>query len=163
MSDRWYDAAQVCQSGHVITAYVKASPHKMTKFCNRCGEPTMTKCPHCEIEIRGAYHSNVAVADVEFKAPAFCHACGKPYPWTEATLKAAQGLAAEQTGLSPEERETLAKSLPDIIRDTPRTSLAATRFKALVAKAGPTAADSFKKILTEMLTEGAKKILSGGR
>jgi hypothetical protein len=97
-----------------------------------------------------------------FNSPAFCHACGKPHPWTEAGLKAAQELAAELAGLNPEERETLAKSLPDIIRDTPRTSLAATRFRTLVAKAGPVAAEGFKKIITEMATEIAKGIILGG-
>ena len=161
MNDRWYDTAQVCLSGHVTTAYVKTSPHKMTKFCDRCGEATMTTCPRCGAEIRGEYHSDVLILN-EFKTPAFCHACGKPYPWTEATLKAAQDLAAELAGLSPEEREIVAKSLPDIIRDTLRTSLAATRFKTLVAKAGPVAADGFKKIITETATEVAKKIIFGG-
>ena len=161
MTQGWYDTAQVCQSGHVITAYLKTSPHKGTKFCNRCGEATIITCPHCGTEIRGEYHSDVVVV-AEFKAPAFCHACGKPCPWTEATLRAAQDLAAGLAGLSPEERNTLAKSLPDIIRDTPRTSLAATRFKALLAKAGPVAAEGFKKILTEMATEVAKKIIFGG-
>ncbi len=161
MSERWYDVAQICQNGHVITPYVKASPHKMARFCNRCGEATLTQCQHCRTDIRGEHHSMV-VGTAEFTPPAFCHACGKPYPWTEAALRAAQDLASELVSLSPEERQVLAGSLSDIIRDTPRTALAATRFKALVAKAGPAAAQAFKKIITEMATDVAKKIIFGG-
>jgi len=104
----------------------------------------------------------MVVGTAEFTPPAFCHACGKPYPWTEAALRAAQDLASELVSLSPEERQVLAGSLSDIIRDTPRTALAATRFKALVAKAGPAAAQAFKKIITEMATDVAKKIIFGG-
>ncbi len=89
--------------------------------------------------------------------PIFCPDCGKPYPWTETALKAAQELSDELENLSPEERDLLKKSIDDIIRDTPQTTVAATRFKRLVAKAGPVAAEGFKKILWDIATEFAKR------
>jgi len=91
--------------------------------------------------------------------PSFCPDCGKPYPWTEAKLKAAQELSDELDNLSSEERNLLKKSLDDIVRDTPQTTVAATRFKKLVAKAGKVAADGFRDILVDVLSEAAKKII----
>ena len=95
----------------------------------------------------------------EFPAPSFCHGCGTAYPWTQARLMAARELAFELVALEPDEREALAKSLDDLVRDTPRTALAATRFKRLAAKAGSTAASGFKDILVSVVTETAKKII----
>jgi len=97
----------------------------------------------------------------DLQLPSFCPECGKPYPWTEAKLKAAQELSDEIDNLSPEEREILKKSLDDIVRDTPQTPVAATRFKKLVAKAGKVAADGLRDILVDIASEAAKKIIWG--
>lgn len=91
--------------------------------------------------------------------PKYCHGCGKPHPWTEATLEAARDLADELDDLTPEEREAIKGSLDDLVTDTPRTALAATRFKKLVSKAGPAVADGFKEMLIEIVTESAKRLL----
>jgi hypothetical protein len=91
--------------------------------------------------------------------PIFCPDCGKPYPWTEAKLKAALELSDELNNLSTEERNMLKKSLDDIVRDTPETTVAATRFKRLVTKAGKAAADGFKDILVDIASETAKKLI----
>ena len=91
--------------------------------------------------------------------PICCPDCGKPYPWTEIKLKAAQELADELDSLSAEERSLLKKSLNDIVRDTPKTTVAATRFKRLVAKAGKSAADGFRDILVDVLSEAVKKVI----
>ncbi|MFC1933668.1 DUF2321 domain-containing protein [Chloroflexota bacterium] len=89
--------------------------------------------------------------------PSFCPDCGKPYPWTEAKIKAAQELADELDELTSEERELLKKSIDDIIRDTPQTTVAVNRFKRLVAKAGKPAADAFRDILVDIVSETIKK------
>jgi len=93
--------------------------------------------------------------------PSFCPDCGSPYPWTEAKLKAAQELSDEIENLSPKERELLKKSIDDIVRDTPQTTVAVSRFKRLVAKAGPVAAEGFKKIMWDIASEAAKKAIWG--
>jgi hypothetical protein len=72
---------------------------------------------------------------------------------------AARELAFELSALEPDERDVLAKSLDDLVRDTPRTALAATRFKKLAAKAGSSAASGLKDILVSVVTETAKKII----
>ena len=53
----------------------------------------------------------------------------------------------------------LKKSLNDLVSDTPNTPLAAQRFKRLVAKAGKGVADTFHKVLVDVLSEAAKKVI----
>ena len=127
------------------------------EFCDECGALTITVCQSCNLRIRGAYRD--ALIAGPYFPPKFCEGCGKSFPWTEAKLKAAQELADEQDNLIPEERETLKKSLDDIVRDTPHTAVAATRFKKLVAKAGPMAASGFKDLLVDVISETAKKMI----
>ena len=78
--------------------------------------------------------------------PAFCFKCGKPHPWTKASLEAALELAAEVISFTPGERAEFAKSLPDLVADSPKTTVAATRFKRLMIKAGTGAAAGFRKL-----------------
>jgi hypothetical protein len=72
---------------------------------------------------------------------------------------AARNLAMEVDGLTPEEKDTLSKSLDGLVRDTPGTTVAATRFKRLATKAGGGVAGAFKGILVSVVSETAKKIL----
>lgn len=161
--ESWYDVMQVCLNGHKITSMLKTAPEVGTPFCAECGAATISKCENCETIIRG-YHHVPGVAAIGFgkEVPAFCHACGKPYPWTESKLKAARELAEEVEGLTHDERETLKASLDDLVRDTPRTTVAATRFKRLVAKSGKVAVESFRSILVDVLSEAAKKVIFPG-
>jgi len=155
----WYDVAQVCLNGHVTNSSTRQSPEFSEKFCRACGAATITKCPHCSNEIRGYCHIPGVVTMGDESAPPFCVDCGSPFPWTKARLDAARELAMEQDALTLEEREALAKSLDDLVRDTPRTSLSAMRFKKLASKAGIATAGGFKDILVSVITEGAKKII----
>ena len=95
--------------------------------------------------------------------PSFCPDCGKPYPWTEAKLKAAQELADLNEDLSPEAREILKKSFDDIARDTPQTKVAATRIKRFLAKAPKAVADGVWFIIRDLVSETAKKIILEGK
>jgi hypothetical protein len=155
----WYDTAQICLNGHVTNSSMRQSPEFSQKFCRACGAATITKCPDCTTDIRGYCHVPGVVSFGDVTAPPFCVDCGAAYPWTKARLDAARELAMEQDALTPEERTALAKSLDDLVRDTPRTGLAAMRFKKLASKAGSTAASGLKDILVGVLTEGAKKII----
>ena len=157
MSDGWYDTAQICTNGHVINTGSISYPENNSKFCDRCGAPTITNCPNCSAFIRGCYRGGVI--SFGYTPPSFCPHCGNPYPWTEARLKAAKELADELDNLSLEEQEMLKKSIDDIIRDTPQTPVAAKRFKRLVTKAGQVAAEGFKKILFDVASEAAKRII----
>ena len=165
MSDNRYDIAQICNNGHIITSRFASRPESRKKFCDKCGAATITNCQNCNSPIRGYSRpiiddSGGLVMGFSLSAPpSFCPDCGKPFPWTEAKLKSAQELSDELDNLSPEERDMLKKSLDDIVRETPQTTVAATRFKKLVAKAGKVAAEGFKDILLDIVSETAKKII----
>src|SRR5712692_2606468 len=75
-----------------------------------------------------------------------CHRCGTPYPWTEKGITAARELISEAENFKPEQRESLSKSLDDLIRDSPGTQVAAIRFKKFISKAGKETADALRKI-----------------
>ncbi len=160
MREGWYDTAQICLSGHVINSAVKASPEHSAKFCKVCGESTFTTCAVCKTEIRGK-HFMKGVWDLSARIalPRFCEVCGNPYPWTQAKMKAAQDLVSVVDNLSEEERNELRNSVDDIVKDTPQTTIAATRFKKLIKKADKGAAEGFKNILTDIISEAAKKMI----
>ncbi|MFC1861689.1 DUF2321 domain-containing protein [Chloroflexota bacterium] len=162
MSNEWYDTAQICIEGHPINCMSVSATEHYRKFCRKCGAKAITSCQNCSAPIKGLCHGPWAIRPSNlswFTPRSFCDNCGKPYPWTEAKLKAAQELSDELDNLSLEEREILKKSLDDIVRDTPQTTVAATRFKRLVTKAGKAAADGFRDILVDIASETAKKLI----
>jgi len=56
MSEGWYDTAQICMNGHIINSMSKLHPEHNRKFCDKCGEPTITNCQKCNSPIPGHYH-----------------------------------------------------------------------------------------------------------
>jgi len=101
--ERWYDTAQICLNGHVITSASKTSPKLKRRFCDKCGATTITECPKCGANIRGYYHvPGELTVERTYILPKFCRDCGVAYPWTESSLKAAHELALEEP--KPEEQ-----------------------------------------------------------
>ena len=156
-----YDVAQICVNGHVINSSSESYPQYNKNFCDQCGAETITKCRHCGREIKGDYLDVQGFIIESFKKPSFCDNCGEPYPWTKSRIMAAQELAKEAEGLSKEERLILEKSIDDIVKDTPSSSVAALRFKKIMVKAGKATAGMFKDILVEIASEAAKKVIWG--
>jgi hypothetical protein len=66
---------------------------------------------------------------------------------------------ASELDLPEIEVAALRAALPDLVRDSPQTTVAASRCRRLIAKAGPLAVDGFKTILVNVVTEAAGKIL----
>lgn len=179
MSKILYDVAQICVNGHVINDSVKKHPEENKKFCEICGEKSITQCPNCRTKIKGAKYSEQEIAvgrdlnsprkskghkevqkvEIEYKIPAYCPNCGNPYPWTEKKIKAAHELTQELDNLSQKEKELLEKSINDIIKDTPNAKVAATRFKKLAPKIGEVALQGFKVLLVDIISEAMKKML----
>lgn len=160
MSDNWYDTAQICIEGHPINCMSVSSPEHNRKFCRKCGAKAITNCENCSAPIKGFYHDPWASRPgnlSRFTPRSFCDNCGKPYPWTEAKLKAARELTDLLEDLSTEEREILKKSFDDIMLDIPQTTVAATQFKRLAAKVGKVAAQQLRKLVVDIASETAKK------
>ena len=95
----------------------------------------------------------------ESSAPFYCHNCGKPYPWTQTTIDTAIELLSEEENLTTEEKNQIVESLPDIISQTPRTPLAATRVKKVFDKMTGAGKEGFEQLLSEITTESAKTLI----
>jgi hypothetical protein len=95
----------------------------------------------------------------QFERPSDCSNCGQPFPLTLSRIQAAQELASELEGLTEEERKLLAKSIPDLLKDSPNTTVAVTRFKKLIAKVKTPVTNGFKDILWDVLKEGVKQAI----
>ena len=151
-----YDIAQICLNGHLANGSFVRRPQFNEDFCESCGSPTITNCPECKSPIRGYY---IGGGMSIYTTPSFCIKCGQPYPWTKSKLQAAHELAKEIDNISDEDRVVLQKSIDELVKDTPSTPVAATRFKKIMVKVGQTTAGMFREILVDVLSEAAKKAL----
>src|SRR5256885_2603610 len=87
-----YDTAQICLNGHVINRSAEDMPQYRQNHCSKCGAETLMSCPACSEKIRGNLLGAMPSLHEE-PAPAFCHNCGKAYPWIQQALEAARELA----------------------------------------------------------------------
>lgn len=161
MPDR-YDTAQVCINGHIITDSMQVDPKFDQNFCDSCGADLISECPNCKAYIRGrCYIPNIMGSNVVHlhNTRPFCYQCGQPYPWLDAKLKAARELAQELENISDDDKDILTQSIDEIIKDTPKTEVAAFKFKKIVSKSGQSVAEAFKNILINVVSETAKKML----
>lgn len=159
MSQAHYETGQVCLNGHPTTAYFRSSPERHSKFCGECGQSTITACPKCSAEIRGAYIvPNVISIGGGYDPPSFCHECGAAYPWTERKSAALAEAIDELDQLSQADREKLKQSIPDVIQDTPKTQTAASRFGKAIGSAGQWGGKLLTEVLTKVATEAALKM-----
>jgi hypothetical protein len=157
MSDRY--VRQTCLNGHIITSTIGSGDEDPQPFCSRCGEETIIKCPACGKPQMG-WPENVIRA-YEESPDAFCWNCGKPYPWTERQIAATAELVKEEEMLSEEDKQLLTASLPDLVSDSPRTTLAATRVKRIAGKVGGAFKAALYKFAVDCASETAKKIVTG--
>lgn len=153
-----FDIAQICLNGHVINSSVKDFSQFCKKFCDKCSARTITECQECKAEIQGRYKNSISISP--FLSPKYCSNCGKPFPWTLSKIEAAHELAME-SALSNEEKEILNKSIDEIVKETPKTELEATKFKKIMLKLEKEAAEIFKSILVRIASKTAKKIIWG--
>jgi hypothetical protein len=151
-----YDNAQVCTNGHIITQFADREPEHLQNFCEKCGAATIRACPKCSKKIQGFNYSS---STSRRQAPPFCYECGTPFPWTAQILATAQRLAEEDAHFSVEEREQFQESLTAIVKQTPNSPLAVSRFKKLLTKGGRVLSDGLRDILVDVMSEAVKKAI----
>ncbi|WP_291636477.1 DUF2321 domain-containing protein [Clostridium sp.] len=152
-----YDTAQICKNGHVITSYANGYASSRENYCSDCGSQTMMQCPKCNQAIKGSATEYGYLGT--YIAPSYCYACGNPFPWTSEKLSVARELIELDSNLLDEDITELSNNMEFLISETPRTNLAAMKFKKFLSKAGSTTASALKDILVDIASETAKKII----
>ncbi|MEX0776119.1 MAG: DUF2321 domain-containing protein [Phycisphaeraceae bacterium] len=160
----YYEEAVVCGNGHVVSCLATNRPEEKASHCSRCGEATISACPACKSAIRGFYQKTTKIPMIPRKwgPPSHCHACGKPYPWTELKTKALAEVIVELEGLDDTERENLTKSIPDILAETPKSDIAVLRYKKAIAKAGKVAGKALYDLVVNVAGSAiAQRFMNG--
>lgn len=147
----------VCLNGHTLVTSRRIS---RTEFCEKCGAKMIDRCQECGAPIREwDYHGVIVFGTPKYERASYCKNCGKPYPWTQAAIKAAAELVAEEDELDEAQRGKLVSSLPDIITETPKTQVAVVRFKKALTTAGKFTAEGLRQFAIDFGCELAKKQL----
>jgi hypothetical protein len=151
----------VCENGHPRTDWLEDQTARAAPYCTTCGAPVLRACPSCDAPIRGDYRPPPGYGHMSrrYEPPAYCHNCGKPYPWTERTLEAARELIDSSDELEPDDKEALKESLVALMRDTPGTPVAASMAKRILSKAGAEFMTTFRAVVTAVLTETVRREL----
>lgn len=168
-SNHFFKTTQVCQNGHLRNSDTSTHAAKNEIFCSICGAKVISACPHCGSQLRGAYYMNKPIysgtmcnvlegrklsshisgyKDVKISntvdVPAYCHNCGKPYPWTEATLQTAEHIIDMLDDLTEDQKKQLVDFIPDIIVETPQSRYAALVYAKFLDGLQGLAVDCFK-------------------
>jgi hypothetical protein len=149
--DGLYYDAQICMRGHVQSS--GGFPFEGGEHCNKCGEMCIDECLRCKTPIRGQ------VADSRFMGydcPAFCHACGRPYPWMEDRLQTAKELLDHDDKLTLEDREKLWGLLQYVMSD-PKSDMAPAK-KKIIEFDLKKAAAATRDIVTDLLAKYAAEM-----
>lgn len=157
-----YSTAQICKSGHKITADYEGSPESRQNFCSECSMETITKCQNCKAPIHGYFKTLLApdiakISDTHYPVPSYCHNCGKPYPWAQERLEEAKEFIDSTDELDDEDKEILKKSLPDIAEDNLKTKSASENVRKIASKVSPPLGKRILDFAMAIATAGAKK------
>ena len=152
--------AQVCLNGHLINETYDQHTGSADNYCFQCGAKTITACPNCNTPLRGYYEvEDLVVLGQETQVESYCYHCGSPYPWTEKALTNAKLIIQEESSIPKEQRDALIESLPDVIAETPGTSLASVRINKFFANASEFTRDAFKQFVIEFGCELLLKLI----
>ena len=154
-----YDIMQVCKRGHIITRYAGNQPEHRQDYCDKCGSETIMECSACDTFIRGEYLGSFGSVGPGIPAPRHCHACGKPFPWTETAINAAIELLAEQ--LTEEDPDQIRDAVEAVVRDTERAEVGGLRLRRWLEGGTAAVRDSTERILTGVISDVSKRAIFG--
>lgn len=151
---------EVCINGHQITDHSESEIDPTPpKYCEECGEKVIRQCQNCKKSIDG-YVDVPGIVDLNsYIVPNFCKYCGNPYPWTESIIENAAELVALDVELTDEDKALIKSSIPDLLVDTPKTQVAAAKYRKVVGKAAKFVKDGLYNLLVDVVSETAKKTI----
>lgn len=157
-----YQTALICLNGHMIDDSIELSlhyGHSINKFCKKCGARGISECQHCHTPIQGHYLAVNVLSLSETPVPAYCHNCGKPYPWTEALINEAEKIVSFSNELTDDEVAQLKKYIPDLLIEQPHTISSALATNKILDKAGNGIKSAFKAKFADILTTKALEFI----
>lgn len=109
-------SAAVCRRGHPETSHIELRDEPIPPKCDECGAAILTACPSCQASIRGGIPR---VIGFHYDPPAFCHACGSPFPWASehAIVYDIENHLDEEPDLTEADRRELMKRLAELTDD----------------------------------------------
>lgn len=153
-----YYTMQVCENGHVVEERLEEQTCEMA-FCEECGAKNISACPTCGTSIKGEEIIGIATIGFEPEPPKYCYKCGDPFPWTRASLEALKELAELDDSLDEGDVKDLAVSAEEILSETPKTKVAAIRFKKILSRAGSETATAARELFVDIVAETAKRTI----
>jgi len=156
-----YRTAQICLNGHCVTDSLETSQELSAPRCDKCGAETITKCLSCGANIRGDYHVDGAFSFAQgYDSPKYCYQCGNPFPWTKESIESANQIIELDEKLSAAEKEDFKSILPDLISETPKTSVATMKAKRYTKQLGTSASMAIRKFIIDWTCEFVKESLT---
>jgi hypothetical protein len=152
-----WDVALICTNGHLVNDRSRGMPSLNAACCSICGAHAISSCTGCREPIPGYLYQEPGRPLK--RIPQYCHACGRPLPWTERSMSAARALIRELAALDSYERDQLRRSIDDIIRETPKTPLAIVQINKVLARLGGEQAQALREILISVASEPVKQRL----
>lgn len=154
MNDKFYVPAQICLNGDICNSDMAYHQEVNKQYCPKCGQKTIDECQFCHTKLQGDYgcmSRDILKGQLHFHVfkrlstpPAYCHNCGKPYPWTEATMRAAEHIIDMLDDLTEDQKKQLVDFIPDIIVETPQSRYAALVYAKFLDGLQGLAVDCFK-------------------
>ena len=151
-----YDRGQVCRRGHAINGSVQSMPQFNKAFCPKCGSKTIDACEHCAVPIQGDYRGSMSLRG--FQPAAYCHSCGKQYPWTELRLQSISELLG-MTEATAEEKAALSTAVPSLASDSPDTAVAVAKWQKFLKGSGKQMTSAFRELFVDIAGEAVKRAL----
>lgn len=156
----YFDQMQVCENGHQITDRARTAPQFRQAFCAVCGTATLDSCRSCNAPIKGDYITEnvVFIGSTTTPVPSYCDGCGTPYPWRLAAIENLTEVLRE-SDFSEADLAAVEATLPDILRETPKTESAALKLRRLMTQLSKPAYDVAIKVVSDIASETAKKTM----
>lgn len=157
-----YWDGSICKNGHIID-YGKGDN---AKHCYKCGSTILTTCTTCLSKIRGAKKISGGSPDyflepkkMHMDLPNYCYECGQPYEWTKKVLLNAKEIIELDDKIEEKVKKILNDCIPDLLTETPNTSLAITKYQINIEKVSEPIAQGLTRLLKDFVSESVKKTL----
>lgn len=155
-----YDIAQICLKGHLVTSNAGSHPEHKETYCSKCGQSTIMQCQHCNTSIRGAYNvPGVICVGSSFTIPAYCHSCGEPYPWTNATIREFEEIIDMADEIDDVDRAILKEKFPSLLIESTGSTAAALKLSKILKYAEFTTIQALKSAFASKLADSALELL----